>query len=309
MYENLWLVNKAAYDTCSVNVTAGSRKLLTCDTPTQLKFTSVIFAQFVAEDDGLQFEGGKHYYFIATSDGTESGLNNTENGNCRKRNMRMKVYVCRKGIKCRKHRHGKCHLGTHCKPASITSATELVASATDPATYATDLVASATYATDPVTYATDLDRVASATDPAEYELPHSLPVELVWYIDYNQTLAWYLSEKSDHYRVVAVCKAPNSTITRLDHEGGFVSSWTCQKPGQRFVILEPKSKTNNLNVDDTYFEVLFDNNLLVRESNTLNSSFTIKVDKFKNFVNEANRFNDGSSFAFLISMYLFVNTF
>ncbi|XP_068725609.1 serine-rich adhesin for platelets-like isoform X3 [Montipora capricornis] len=102
MYENLWLIqNEAAFEKCDITLDPNARRLLTCNSPSALLFTSVIFAQFTAEDDGLTFEGGKTYYFIATSDGTESHLNDTSGGHCMDVSnniyMKIEVYVCEKG--------------------------------------------------------------------------------------------------------------------------------------------------------------------------------------------------------------------
>ncbi|XP_068703227.1 serine-rich adhesin for platelets-like [Montipora foliosa] len=102
MYENLWLLqNETAFEKCDITLDPNARRLLTCNSPSALLFTSVIFAQFTAEDDGLTFEGGKTYYFIATSDGTESHLNDTSGGHCMDVSnniyMKIEVYVCEKG--------------------------------------------------------------------------------------------------------------------------------------------------------------------------------------------------------------------
>ncbi|XP_068721488.1 ephrin-B1-like [Montipora capricornis] len=101
MYENLWLLeNKTAFENCDRTMDPKARRLLTCSSPGQLTYTSVIFAQFTAEEDGLKFVGGRTYYFIATSDGTESSLNNTFGGHCddpsMKVNMKIAVYICKK---------------------------------------------------------------------------------------------------------------------------------------------------------------------------------------------------------------------
>ena len=68
MYENLWLLyNKTAIDKCDASLDPTRRLLLSCNTPMQLKFLPVLFAQFSAEPNGLIFEGGRSYYFIGTS--------------------------------------------------------------------------------------------------------------------------------------------------------------------------------------------------------------------------------------------------
>lgn len=68
MYENLWIVyNKTVFDHCNTSLegeTRTSRLLLRCDTPTKLNYFSLLFAQYVADQNALLFEAGKTYYFI-----------------------------------------------------------------------------------------------------------------------------------------------------------------------------------------------------------------------------------------------------
>ncbi|XP_067052747.1 uncharacterized protein [Acropora muricata] len=102
MYENLWfLENKTAFDACDTSLDPKARRLLTCSSPTTLVFSTMIFLQFTAEKDGLVFEGGRTYYLIATSDGTQSHLNDRSGGHCNDTennvNMKIEVYVCKKG--------------------------------------------------------------------------------------------------------------------------------------------------------------------------------------------------------------------
>lgn len=102
MYENLWfLENKTAFDACDTSLDPKARRLLTCSSPTTLVFSTMIFLQFTAEKDGLVFQGGRTYYLIATSDGTQSRLNDGSGGHCNDTennvNMKIEVYVCKKG--------------------------------------------------------------------------------------------------------------------------------------------------------------------------------------------------------------------
>jgi len=96
LYENLWIVDKQAYDTCAVNTSNyGNRILMKCDTPLKLQYFSIIFQRFSAVGpDGLEFEPGKEYFFIATSNGQKTSLDQTSGGRCATHNMRIKFYVC-----------------------------------------------------------------------------------------------------------------------------------------------------------------------------------------------------------------------
>ena len=65
LYENLWIVDKQAYDTCAVNTSKhGNKILMKCDTPLQLRFFGIVFQSVSALPDGLVFEPGKEYFFI-----------------------------------------------------------------------------------------------------------------------------------------------------------------------------------------------------------------------------------------------------
>ena len=66
MYENLWIVDKQAYDACVVDASQlQNRILMKCDTPLQLRYFTIVFQRFSAVGpDGLEFEPGKEYYFI-----------------------------------------------------------------------------------------------------------------------------------------------------------------------------------------------------------------------------------------------------
>ena len=66
MYENLWIVDEQAYETCVIETTKlQNRNLMKCDSPLQLRYFTVVFQQYSAVGaDGLEFEPGKEYYFI-----------------------------------------------------------------------------------------------------------------------------------------------------------------------------------------------------------------------------------------------------
>ncbi|KAL9957684.1 hypothetical protein ACROYT_G034608 [Oculina patagonica] len=103
LYENLWIVDKQAYDTCAVNTSKyQNRFLMRCDTPRQLRYFRIVFQPFAAEPSQLVFQKGKDYFFIATSNGRNTSLDQTSGGRCATHNMRMRVYVCKDAndLKC-----------------------------------------------------------------------------------------------------------------------------------------------------------------------------------------------------------------
>ena len=69
LYENLWIVDRQAYDTCAVNTSNyHNRILLRCDTPLRLRYFTIVFQRFSAEPSELVFEPGKDYFFIGNWD-------------------------------------------------------------------------------------------------------------------------------------------------------------------------------------------------------------------------------------------------
>ena len=65
MYENLWIVDKDAYNSCSIDTSKAENKLLMkCDSPLVLKYYTVVVQQFSASWQGLEFQRGREYYFI-----------------------------------------------------------------------------------------------------------------------------------------------------------------------------------------------------------------------------------------------------
>ncbi|XP_044173307.1 ephrin-B2-like [Acropora millepora] len=91
-YENLWLVGEESYERC--NVTQGvDRKLQVCNKPFELKSYRVIFREYGAGNLPV-FQPGEDYYFIATSDGTASSVDQTGGGHCKTHNMKLKFHIC-----------------------------------------------------------------------------------------------------------------------------------------------------------------------------------------------------------------------
>ncbi|XP_029181703.2 uncharacterized protein [Acropora muricata] len=104
MWENIWLLrNKEVFDHCDVAhfpLPKRDKDLFICNNPTGLVFVSLLFLEFSAGIDDITFQGGKTYYLMATSDGTQSSVKGVHGGHCNDtyRNVQMKieVYVCKK---------------------------------------------------------------------------------------------------------------------------------------------------------------------------------------------------------------------
>ena len=68
MHENLWIADKAAYDTCTVDTSRNSNRLLRmCDNPLQLTYYTLVFQMFSATATGLEFQPGNTYYLIGNA--------------------------------------------------------------------------------------------------------------------------------------------------------------------------------------------------------------------------------------------------
>ncbi|VDM75475.1 unnamed protein product [Strongylus vulgaris] len=65
----------------------------TCNNNTQEVTITVVFRQFTPTPGGMEFEPGKTYHFITTSDGTLSGIDRRKDGLCTERQMKVKFEV------------------------------------------------------------------------------------------------------------------------------------------------------------------------------------------------------------------------
>ncbi|KAL9979779.1 hypothetical protein ACROYT_G017493 [Oculina patagonica] len=100
-YENLWLLyDKTSFEKCDTKLDPNNitQPLLRCTEPTELEFHSITFQPFAAEPNELTFHKGESYYFIATSNGLISHINDTSGGHCNDTAnnvyMKIEVYVC-----------------------------------------------------------------------------------------------------------------------------------------------------------------------------------------------------------------------
>ncbi|KAK3728577.1 hypothetical protein QZH41_011653, partial [Actinostola sp. cb2023] len=92
LYENLWFVDRQAYDSCQVN--KAGRLLKRCDTPLIHSQYDIMFLEMNPISGELEFELGKDYYVIATSNGTQSSLSNRAGGHCKTNDMKLRFHVC-----------------------------------------------------------------------------------------------------------------------------------------------------------------------------------------------------------------------
>ena len=93
LYLKIYLVKAKSYLEC--NAFEGKR-LITCNVPTRSKEFTFYFGEISASPWGLEFEAGKSYYIISTSNGTRSGISSLHGGMCSSHNMKMKIKVWKK---------------------------------------------------------------------------------------------------------------------------------------------------------------------------------------------------------------------
>ena len=66
MYENILLVDKQGYETCTYNDSNKfHRRLKKCDSPLTLDYYDIVFTVYSPEPNGLTFKTGKEYYLIS----------------------------------------------------------------------------------------------------------------------------------------------------------------------------------------------------------------------------------------------------
>lgn len=95
LYENVWMVDSSSYRSCNINTSiASNKKLLNCDQPSKLHWTKLLFLPLTPSGDA-GYNPGETYYYISTSDGGKSSLDQTSGGHCKTNNMKLEVYICR----------------------------------------------------------------------------------------------------------------------------------------------------------------------------------------------------------------------
>ncbi|KAK3726893.1 hypothetical protein QZH41_016692, partial [Actinostola sp. cb2023] len=95
LFENFWFVDKESFESCKVNRTITDNQiLLKCDEPVKLKYRELTLKPLSPVKGDPEFQYGKEYYFIATSNGSENSLENEAYGRCKTHNMKFKIYIC-----------------------------------------------------------------------------------------------------------------------------------------------------------------------------------------------------------------------
>jgi len=92
LFFKIYLVSHESYKACDVS---RGRRLLTCETPELEKKYTFFFQEISPSPFALEFQVGKSYYIISTSDGSKEGLDQSEGGSCVRHNVKLKINIHR----------------------------------------------------------------------------------------------------------------------------------------------------------------------------------------------------------------------
>ncbi|GFT92514.1 ephrin-B1 [Nephila pilipes] len=89
----IYNVSKEEYDSCRIT-NPNPRIIAVCDNPNQVRYFTITFRSFTPQPGGLEFLPGHDYYFVSTSTGDPTGLNQRVGGRCATHNMKVIFKVC-----------------------------------------------------------------------------------------------------------------------------------------------------------------------------------------------------------------------
>ncbi|VDP20152.1 unnamed protein product [Soboliphyme baturini] len=89
-YNIIYMVSEFGYKNCILD---NERPVGQCFSPYSDTTIRIVFREFTPLPNGLEFQPGRSYYFITTSDGTVEGVHNRRGGLCSERNMRLRVIM------------------------------------------------------------------------------------------------------------------------------------------------------------------------------------------------------------------------
>uniref|UniRef100_A0A915CII8 Ephrin RBD domain-containing protein n=1 Tax=Parascaris univalens TaxID=6257 RepID=A0A915CII8_PARUN len=95
--ESEWLIIYQVSDLSFMNCELDSRSqvFLVCDSPLRKipPTHRIVFRPFSPLPNGFEYQPGRSYYFISTSNGSLEGMNNTRRGLCMSHNLRLRIDV------------------------------------------------------------------------------------------------------------------------------------------------------------------------------------------------------------------------
>lgn len=89
-YTKLYAVSLEGYDICELQ---HEKPVGVCQDPTRQSTISITFRDFSPLPNAVEFQPGRSYYVISTSDGTKEGIDNRRDGLCKTKHMKLKFEV------------------------------------------------------------------------------------------------------------------------------------------------------------------------------------------------------------------------
>ncbi|EGT59875.1 hypothetical protein CAEBREN_29472, partial [Caenorhabditis brenneri] len=89
-YSYIYMVSDEEYDHCFL---AKPRLVGACDNQTINASINIVFRSFTPTPGGFEFQPGKNYFLISTSDGTQEGIDRKKDGLCSTKQMKIKFEV------------------------------------------------------------------------------------------------------------------------------------------------------------------------------------------------------------------------
>ncbi|CAB3406801.1 unnamed protein product [Caenorhabditis bovis] len=89
-YSYIYMVSEEEYTHCYLQ---NPRLVAACDNETTPIAVNMVFRSFTPTPGGFEFEAGKNYYMISTSDGSLDGIDRKKDGLCATKKMKVKFEV------------------------------------------------------------------------------------------------------------------------------------------------------------------------------------------------------------------------
>ncbi|CAP25119.2 Protein CBR-EFN-2 [Caenorhabditis briggsae] len=89
-YSYIYMVSDEEYDHCFLSK---PRLVGACDNQTVDASINIVFRSFTPTPGGFEFQPGKNYFLISTSDGTQEGIDRKKDGLCTTKQMKIKFEV------------------------------------------------------------------------------------------------------------------------------------------------------------------------------------------------------------------------
>ncbi|XP_052828430.1 ephrin-B2 [Octopus bimaculoides] len=93
-YYSIYMVSKTEYEECVIYDPKNAIRLLRCLKSNDTTLFTLHVREFQPFPFVPDFEAGKSYYIVTTSEGTYSGLDNQWGGACKHKGMRLKLDIC-----------------------------------------------------------------------------------------------------------------------------------------------------------------------------------------------------------------------